>query len=82
MLSETRQEVAIDNMEKTLSAAGLHGGNVRIMKDPTLSGSDSNIPIKPSLNGVTAVRMFQPSTWLGQDRVWKDVLQSENNTFD
>lgn len=80
--NEVRQQQSIENMEKTLSAAGLHGGNVRIRKDPTLSGACNNVPIKPSLSGVTAARMFQPSTWSGQDRVWKDVLRSENNTLD
>lgn len=82
MENEVRQHAAIENMEKTLSAAGLHGGNVRIMKDATLSGASNSVPIKPSLSGVTAARMFQPSTWSGQDRVWKDVLRSENNTLD
>ena len=65
-----------------MSAAGLYSGNVRIMKDPTCSGASNNVPIKSSLSGVTAGRMFQPSTWSRQDRVWKDVLRSESNTLD
>ena len=82
MKNEERQQHAIENMEKTLSAAGLHGGNVHIMKDPTGSGASNSVPIKPSLSGVTVARMFQPSTWSRQDRVWKDVLRSESNTLD
>ena len=82
MKNEECQQHAIENMEKTLSAAGLHGSNVRIMKDPTCSGASNSVPIKLSVTGVTAARMFQPSTWSGQDRVWKDVLHTESNTLD
>jgi hypothetical protein len=73
------QERCIQNMERALSAAGVHGGNVSLFKDKDLSRTSNSVPIKPSLNGANALKMFRESTWSGQDRVWKDVLQSENN---
>jgi hypothetical protein len=79
MSNPSRKEVAIERMEKSLSATGMHGGNVVISKDIDRSGPNSNIPKKPSLSGVNVGRLFQPSTWSGQDRVWKDVLRSEDN---
>ena len=57
----------------------MHGGNVVICKDIDRNGPNNNIPKKPSLSGVNAGRLFQPSTWSGQDRVWKDILRSEDN---
>ena len=68
-----------DRWHVPLSAAGVHGGNVTLFKDKDLSGVNNSMPLKPSLNRANALKMFQPSTWSGQDRVWKDVLRSENN---
>lgn len=70
---------AIEQMEKSLSAIGAHGGNVEIRKDPKLSGNTGNVPQKPSLSGVVASRLFKPSVWSGNDKAWKDVCQAENN---
>jgi hypothetical protein len=79
MSNPSRKEVAIVSMGRSLSARGMHGGNVVISKDIDHSGPNSNIPKKPSLSGVNAGKLFQPSTWSGQDRVWKDILRSEDN---
>jgi hypothetical protein len=70
---------AIEQMEKSLSAIGAHGGNVEIRKDPKLSGSTWNVPQKPSFSGVVASRLFRPSVWSGNDKAWKDICQAESN---
>lgn len=70
---------AIEQMEKSLSAIGAHGGNVEIRKDPKLSGSTGNVPQKPSFSGVVASRLFKPSVWSGNDKAWKDICQAESN---
>lgn len=82
MRNEELKDVAINQMEKSLSTIGVHGGNVQISQDPELSGPHNNVPRKPSLNGVVAGRLFMPSIWSGQDKVWKDVVQSEHNHLD
>jgi hypothetical protein len=79
MQNQVQKDSAIIDMEKSLLAIGVHGGNVQICIDPQLSGAHNSIPRKPSLNGVVANRLFQPSTWSGKDRVWKDVYESEHN---
>ena len=51
------QEIAqnsIEAIEKVLSNAGLHGGNVKICKDTKLSRARGNIPSKPSMGEVKA----------------------------
>lgn len=50
-----------------------------IFKDPDLSGKANNVPIKLSLSGVHASRLFKPSVLTGRDRVWKDVCYAEHN---
>ena len=70
---------AIEQMEKSLSAIGAHGGNVEIKRDPKLSGNTGNVPQKPSLSGTVASRLFRPSVWSGNDKAWKDICQAENN---
>jgi hypothetical protein len=52
---------------------------VTLFKDKDLSGANNSMPLKPSLNRANALKMFEPSTWSWQDRVWKDMLRSENN---
>ena len=37
------------------------------------------MPQKPSLSGVVANRLFNPSVWSCNDKAWKDVCQAENN---
>lgn len=79
MQNEERRAVAIESMEKSLSAIGVEGGNCQLRKDEKLSGKAGNVVMKPSLSGVVASRLFQPSSWSNQDRAWKDVVMSENN---
>jgi hypothetical protein len=77
--NQVQKDSAIIDMEKSLSAIGVHGGNVQICVDPQLSRAHNSIPRKPSLNGIVANRLFQSSTWSGKDRIWKDVCKSEHN---
>jgi hypothetical protein len=72
---------AINQMEKSLSTLGAHGGNVEIKRDPKRSGNIGNVPQKPSLSGVVASRLFKPSVWSGNDKAWKDICQAENNNI-
>lgn len=77
-----RRVVAIDAMEKSLSAIGVEGGNCQLKKDEKKSGKSGNVVMKPSLSGVVAARLFGPSPWSMNDRVWKDVVMSEHNNLD
>jgi hypothetical protein len=79
MSSPHSRELAIERMEKSLSAMGVHGGNVSIIKDQKRSGTNNSVAAKPSLNGTTAMKLFKESAWSGQDKAWKDVVRSENN---
>ncbi len=79
MHNEVQKTIAIQQMEKSLSAVGAHGGNVEITQDPQRSGKSNSIPKKPSFNGVVASRLFQASTWSGKDKAWMDICQSEYN---
>ena len=74
-----RKSVAIDAMEKTMSAIGVEGSNCVLKQDPKFSGKTGNVVQKPSIGGVLASKLFGPSSWSGNDRVWKDVLASESN---
>jgi hypothetical protein len=76
MQNHVQKDSAIIDMEKSLSAIGVHGGNVQICADPQFSRAHNSIPRKPSINGVVANRLFQPSIWSGKDRAWKDVCES------
>lgn len=78
MKNKQLQASKIEKMETPLSASGVHGGNVVIF-NPDLFGANSSVPKKPSLRDVNVARMFQRSTWFGQNRLWKDVCRSENN---
>jgi hypothetical protein len=55
-------------MEKSLSVVGVHGGNVSIIKDQKRSGANNSVAAKPSLNGTTAMKLFNDFPWSGQDR--------------
>lgn len=82
MQGEDRRANAIDLMEKSLSEIGVEGGNCQLKKDPKLSGATGNVPQKPSLSGVVASRLFQPSSWSGKDKAWKDVCTAEQNNLE
>jgi hypothetical protein len=59
MSSPHSRELAIERMEKSLSAMGVHGGNVSIIKDQKRSGTNNSVAAKPSLNGTTAMSMVR-----------------------
>ena len=81
MHDEQRRAVAIDTMEKSLSAIGVEGSNCVLKQDPRLSGKSGNVVQKPSLGGVHSTKLFDRSSWSGHDRVWKDVCASESNNL-
>jgi hypothetical protein len=58
MTNRRDQECCIENMERALSTAGVHGGNASLFKDKDFSGASNSVPIKPSLNGASALKMF------------------------
>jgi hypothetical protein len=68
-------------MEKSLSAIGVEGGNCQLKKDEKKFGKSGNVVMKPNLSGVVAARLFCPSPWSTNDRVWKDVVMSEHNNL-
>ena len=49
---------AISALEKNLSDIGLHGGNVRILKDTKKSTNEKEVPMKLSIGGVKARRFL------------------------
>jgi len=80
MRDKKEQELAIDEMQRVLSATGAHGGDVKILKDEQLSGKINSVPNKPSFGGAHVAKLFKPSTLEGgSDRVWKDVVSAERN---
>lgn len=83
MRDKEQQELAIDDLQKILSATGAHGGNVLIFKDQDLSGKSNSIPNKPSLSGANCAKIFNPSTLPGgSDKVWKDIVNASRNFTD
>jgi hypothetical protein len=82
MQDSQRRALAINAMEKSLSAIGVEGGNCRLRKDEKKSGKTGNVVMKPSLSGGVAARLFRPSPWSTNDKVWKDVVMSEHNNLD
>jgi hypothetical protein len=82
MQDPEKRVVAIDAMEKSLSAIGVEGGNCQLKKDEKKSGKSGNVVMKPRLNGVVAAMLFCPSPWSMNDRVWKDEVMSEHNNLD
>lgn len=82
MQDDERRAFAIDAIEKSLSAVGVEGSNCVLKQDPRLSGKTGNVVRKPSLGGVHASKLFQPSSWSTHDRVWKDVCASESNNLE
>lgn len=82
MQDDERKSRAIDAMEKSMSAIGVEGSNCVLKQDPQLSGKTGNVVQKPSISGVLANKLFGPSSWSGNDRVWKDVLASESNNLE
>ena len=82
MQDPERKVVAIDAMEKSLSAIVVEGGNCQLRKVEKKSGKSDNVVMKPSLSGVVAVGLFCPSPWSTNDRVWNDVVMSKHNNLD
>lgn len=83
MRDKEQQKLAINDLQKILSATGAHGGNVLIFKDQDLSGKSNSIPNKPSLSGANCAKIFNPSTLHGgSDKVWKDIVNASRNFTD
>lgn len=79
MTDKVRQENAIEWMDKFILVARVHGINVVMFKDVDISMAKSHILKNCHWNRVHASRMFQPSIWSRQNRVWKNMLCSEDN---
>ena len=72
---------SIEEIEKVLSNAGLHGGNVKICKDIKLSGARGNVPCKPSMGGVKACHFIEDSKERleGQQKLFGELIDAEND---
>lgn len=69
------------DVQELLFATRLQGGNVIICKDGYLSGNSNNVASKPSLSGVQALKLFQPSIVKGGDKLlWYLLVVTEKNT--
>lgn len=80
MRDKELQKVAIQDLQRILSATGAHGGNVIIFKDHDLSGKANSVPNKPSLSGANCAKIFKPNTLEGgSDKVWKDLINACRN---
>lgn len=78
----TTQQAAIDEMERTISMTGAHGGNVKIFKDDALSGKVNSVPNKPSFSGANAQKIFQKNPFdLSEHprKLYVDLVNSEKN---
>jgi len=74
------QRAAIEDLQKLLSAIGMHGGDVEIFEDKDLSGKSNSVPRKPSLSGSHAQKLFKPSTIQGgSNTVYKEVVLAKRN---
>lgn len=62
---------AITALEKVLSEIGLHGGNVKIVKDMKKSSNEREVPLKPSIGGVKARRFLSKITTTDQAKATK-----------
>ena len=54
-----------------LSEIGLHGGNVKIVKDMKKSSNEREVPLKPSIGGVKARRFLSKITTTDQAKATK-----------
>jgi hypothetical protein len=66
-------------MEYALSKARIGGGGFILIKDLKLSSAESSVPSKLSVSGACVARLFQPSSWSGATKVWKDICVAEHN---
>lgn len=58
ILDVAERKEAILSLERVLSDIGLHGGNVRILKDMKKSTNEKDVPMKPSISGLKARRFL------------------------